>query len=505
MASSTPMTRRATVSAAAVMAVLAVVVLPVNPDRPGWGAVAGADPGCTRTDHHDVSAASCAGEIGPPDVYKYVALGDSYSAGEGVEPYFEPSNGCHRSERAYPTLVEAPGSPTSSIHDRQQVGDQTVAWGFQACSGAVTDNVTSRAPLHRDPLWQLEVPRTGDTGNANDLPVDEATDLVTITIGGNDMGFAEILTFCAIRVDCTTAPYHGRSLTEHLRRRRAALAPRLDEVYARTHGQAPTARLLVLGYPQLFPASRAEQACGSLGPTARLGWSHAEQDFLRRAVTETNRLIARRVAASAIAEFVPVDGLFRGHEICGEAGAWINAVSLTLSPSPSIDDQSFHPNEAGHRRGYAAAVNDVLNPSPRPDGRIRKGASGPQVGDNIYNTVGAGQTRTGSARAGRSLTFRISIQNDGPTPDVLSLRGGGSARGVVIDYRDPTGENITNRITAGTYHTPRLAPGGTHLVLVTVTPRAAAPSGTALTRTLTSTSTTDPMRRDTVRFITNRT
>ena len=352
------MIRPSAVTATALM-VLAVVILPVDPGRPELNpTAAGAGPLCSGTAGDEVSA----GEVDPADIYKYVALGDSYSAGEGIEPYFEPSNGCHRSEVAYPTLVEAPGTPHRSIHDRQQLGDGTVAWGFQACSGAVTDNVTSRAPLHGDPLWQLEVPRTGDTGNANDLPVDEATDLVTITIGGNDLGFAEVLTFCAISRDCTTEPHQGRSLAEHLRRLRAALSPRLDRVYDRIHGQAPVARLLVLGYPQLFPASRAEQNCRSLGPTSRLGWSHHEQDFLRRAVTETNRLIARRVRESGTAEFVPLVGRFRGHEICGHAGAWINALSLTPGPSPSIDDQSFHPNGRGQRRGYAAAVNDILNP-----------------------------------------------------------------------------------------------------------------------------------------------
>lgn len=119
------------------LAVLALGVLPVDPGRPAWGAAAvGPEPACTRTARHEGSVAECPVEPGPADVFKYVGLGDSYPAGEGIEPYFEPHNGCHRSERAYPTLVEAPGSPTRSIHDRQQLGDRSVQWGFQACSGA---------------------------------------------------------------------------------------------------------------------------------------------------------------------------------------------------------------------------------------------------------------------------------------------------------------------------------------------------------------------------------
>jgi hypothetical protein len=139
----------------------------------------------------------------------------------------------------------------------------------------------------------------------------------------------------------------------------------------------------------------------------------------------------------------------------------------------------------------------------RPDARIRRGA-GPLAGNDIYNTTGAGQTRTGSAARGHSVTFYASIQNDAAFAETLRLRGHPSTANFTVAYRNPAGTNITNQVTAGTYTTPNLAPGGTHQIKITVTVRNTAPNSASAARTLTATSTTHPTIKDTVRFITGR-
>ncbi len=308
------------------------------------------------------------GEVEPPGVFKYVALGDSFSAGEGIEDFFE-RNRCHRSQLAYPTFVEQPGLTGVSIFTRRQSGDTGVAWGFQACSGATTNNVLNdNAGLHGDPLGQLALSRTSDTRNANDLPVDAATDLVTITIGGNNLKFSDIVDFCVRTPDCTTAVFRdGKRLNRWLRDARDALSPKLDRVFARIHQQAPGARILVLGYPQLFPVDPVEQRCHKLSRPNPLrpswSWTTTEQNYLRQATSEANQLIAARVneshLGSSVISFVRVSILFGGHEICGSSGEWINAA--TFSPSTgNVNDQSFHPNAAGQQFGYAVAVNRAL-------------------------------------------------------------------------------------------------------------------------------------------------
>ncbi len=139
----------------------------------------------------------------------------------------------------------------------------------------------------------------------------------------------------------------------------------------------------------------------------------------------------------------------------------------------------------------------------RPDGRIRRGA-GPLAGNDIYNTTGIGQTRTGSAARGRSVVYYASIQNDAAFAETLRLRGAASTPRFAVVYRNRAGANITNQVTAGTYTTPNLAPGRIHRVTIVVTVRNTPPFSGSLVRTLTATSTTHPAIKDTVRFITHR-
>ena len=334
----------------------------------------------TREAWHDPAPESPSG-VGSRSI-KYVALGDSYSSGEGVEPFFEPDNRCHRSKQAYSTLVEQPGYPGISIYSQASKAGSDVQWGFQACSGATTENLLETGRFG-DRLPQLKTDRTLDIANDNDLPVDEQTDLVTLTIGGNNVHFEEVLSSCFWSRDCTKQKYDGVSLASYLRSQRDALSPELDKVYERIHRQAPDARLLVLGYPQFFPATAREQNCwklrqydakvviGGIPIRRSIGFSQTEQNYLRQAASELNQTLADRVrAAGEFATFIPVDSRFAGHEICGNDDEWINAGTLRnvkLSGDEAFvgpNDQSFHPNESGHQLGYADAVNDWLNQIP---------------------------------------------------------------------------------------------------------------------------------------------
>lgn len=304
----------------------------------------------------------------PNTTFKYVALGDSFSAGEGVEPFFEPTNRCHRSQLAYATQVEAPGLLGSSLRDLAEVG-LGYEWGFQACSGAETPDMLSSGQWG-DPMPQLQSDRSGDTANPYDLPVDEATDLITLTIGGNNVQFSEILKFCALSNDCTTQRFRGSTLTQYARDQRDELSPNLDAVYGRISSQAPYAQVLVLGYPQLFPESAAEQTCAKLSQRSNprnrqqtLGYTQAEQNLLRRLTSELNQTVAARVRATGVGKFVRTAGLFGGHEICGNEGEWINGPTLSFPHRHQwlrINDQAFHPNQCGHQ-GFAALVNLRIN------------------------------------------------------------------------------------------------------------------------------------------------
>ena len=140
---------------------------------------------------------------------------------------------------------------------------------------------------------------------------------------------------------------------------------------------------------------------------------------------------------------------------------------------------------------------------PQPDGRIRRGATGRYVGDNLYNTTGDGQTRTGSAARGGTVSYFVSVQNDALFADELRLRGTATTSRFRVLY-STGGFDITSQVTDGTYTTPTLAPGAAVVVKVEVKVKSRAPAGSALSATVTTRSTSDPTRQDKVKSVTSR-
>ena len=154
----------------------------------------------------------------------------------------------------------------------------------------------------------------------------------------------------------------------------------------------------------------------------------------------------------------------------------------------------------------ADAGNDRVQefgPVARPDGRIRKGATGAFKGDGVYNTTGAGQTKTGAAARGSTVSYWVSAQNDAPFADVLRLKGTATTTRFKVTYT-AGGVDITPQVVAGTYTTPVLAPGDAVLIKVVVKVKGTAPAGSVLTGSMIVKSDSDPARRDTVKFVTRR-
>jgi hypothetical protein len=298
--------------------------------------------------------------------YSYVALGDSFSAGEGIAPFLQAGPACHRSSRAYSTWVRPAGYPKplyaiASGRSRAGAGGganlygsdtnvrsaNRVMWETFACSGATTTNVLPRS--------LGGVPQGAAGRYDGKTQIDSAglasANLVTLTLGGNDAGYVDVLVSCGL----------GNCNTRAFERSRAAIIartkPRLEKVYRAIAAKAPHARILVLGYPQPFPAAKARQACPALSPF------QGEQDMLRRLGTRLNGTIASAVAtvarSGARITFVPVAGRFEGHEVCGSKGAWINGI-VTSSTGFGLNPASFHPTLGGQRDGYGAAINAAL-------------------------------------------------------------------------------------------------------------------------------------------------
>jgi len=153
-----------------------------------------------------------------------------------------------------------------------------------------------------------------------------ATDLVTISIGGNDAGFSSVITQCAKPwpFTCTGDINNARNFITN------TLPGQLDALYTEIETRAPNAQVIVIGYPRLF---NGEQC--NLG--ARI--SPAEQSSLN-AVAD---LLATKTSALAAAhgfDFVDARGPFNIHRVCDDV-EWLNGLSNPIG-------ESYHPNRLGH-------------------------------------------------------------------------------------------------------------------------------------------------------------
>jgi lysophospholipase L1-like esterase len=241
-----------------------------------------------------------------------VALGDSFSSGEGAPPFEAEAGNCHRSPHAWPLLVA------------RDLGVVSASW---ACSGAVVSDVLEH-----------QLPRVApDAG------------VVTLTIGGNDLGFAEVLTNCVLR-DCLRV--YRRRARDVIGRRIAALRRRLPAVYRRVAHAAPRARVLVLGYPRLFPRRPARFTCAALGAITQ-----AEARYLNAKTAAAGRAI-RAAAHDAGVLYVHALDAFEGGEVrCAPRRHYVN--NLTFLRDGVISPHSFHPTAAGYARLAALAVDSL--------------------------------------------------------------------------------------------------------------------------------------------------
>ncbi len=253
---------------------------------------------------------------------RFVALGDSYSSGLGGDGYFPKSNPRALQFRYDYLEGEPPGRAKECYRNRHAYSRllarrQKTQRGhvFLACQGDQTADVRDK-----------QLPAIPDN-----------TRLVTLTIGGNDMGFSAIVARCA-----TAGANCAEAVAEHFGpqgEKLAGLGRKLDEVYWKLRAKAPYASVIVIGYPQLFAPAGEVRGCGGIdAEDARL---------LNRAGARLNQTIRQAVGRHKNFRFVGLGGIFDGHGMCRDLGPamWINP----LTPAGNRKIFSAHPNLRGHR------------------------------------------------------------------------------------------------------------------------------------------------------------
>lgn len=237
----------------------------------------------------------------PPVTRRYSAVGDSYASGEGLSPFEADSGRCHRSPRSYPGVV---------------AGQEHAVLSFVACTGATVPDVVGPG---------------GQIGS-----VDPDADLVTVTIGGNDAGFAIVVG------DCVAGPVPCARLDGEINANLAKLEPTLEAAYRQLRQRAPHARLVVVGYPQVVadPATVDLDTCKAVGtPVVDRRITGDDARWMRDKGAQLSGVIAK-AAQAAGARYVDVAAAFAGHEACS-AQPWLSGFLLTDL------EASFHPTATG--------------------------------------------------------------------------------------------------------------------------------------------------------------
>lgn len=228
----------------------------------------------------------------------YVALGDSYASGVGSGSYTSESGSCLRSTLAYSQLWANGHAPAS--------------YRSVACSGAKTTDV-----------------------NANQLSaLSSATTLVSVTIGGNDVGFSTVMQDCVLYgTDTCVAEVNAAE-----NKARTQLPAWLDTTYNGIHTRAPGARVVVVDYPRFY---HDLWYCVGLSSTSR--------NKINEGADVLDGVIQAAAARHGF-QFADVRAAFaNGHEICDGSSSWLHSIDW------SNVTQSYHPTSAGQSGGYLPA------------------------------------------------------------------------------------------------------------------------------------------------------
>lgn len=254
---------------------------------------------------------------------RYVSLGDSYVSG----PLIPVQSGglCLRSSQNYPSLT---------------AGALGYALDDASCSGSTTNEMDN-------PQTEL-----GITINAPELDsVTSDTNLVTLGIGGNDIGFINIIETCA--EESLTSPagdpctqHYNAGGTDQLAAAIEATGPKVGSVLQQIHQNAPHATVYVVGYPDILP--EAGNGCWPVVPLAS-----GDIGYLRQTEKELNQMLADEASVNG-ATYVDTYTPTIGHDVCQAIGVkWIEGLVPTSPAAP------FHPNargEAAMAKALEAAI-----------------------------------------------------------------------------------------------------------------------------------------------------
>lgn len=380
-------------------------------------------------------------ELAPADkitnLIDYLALGDSYSSGEGAFHYAAGTdtadNTCHQSTESYPYLL------TRDIF--------TAAGGHSvACSGAVIDDIGNTDLAY--------------TGQSNDklarnkrTNIDQILDnyspgyiaqyefvqkyqprILTVGIGGNDIGFGSIIAACV-------APQLGNNTCYSSYEDRKELAGLVDRTYQQwvnlyhqLQAVAPDTRIYAIGYPHIAATD------GDCGVNVHL--NEDEIAFSQQLIDYLNATIARAASAAGVA-YVDISHALDGHRLCeaGSASVAVNGLTAGTDKFHVLGNESYHPNALGQELIEQAILGQTHGFAPSPPANDANPPAAdaplldaPKSGRQTYNLLPDSSIISGPVEQGGALHITVHGLSHNLQPNgsyKVSLHASGTALGML--------------------------------------------------------------------------
>lgn len=388
-----------------------------------------------------------------------VSLGDSYSSGEGIEPFYGQNKTiaekvksadwlAHRSENSWAGMLKIPGiEGTLSQH-------KDTNWFFVASSGAETKH------LHEN--QEKVYNRDDQSGAAYLYPQDRMLkkysgkiDYVTFTMGGNDIGFVDIMTATIKNSAEKLKEYlEGKLQGEEYTKVRSDIKQFYKDVASLA---GPQAAIIVAGYPTLFNSEGFTVKNVPFTGTLKVSAEKAKiiNKYVDKFNSEIESLVDECRAEGLNIWFAPVD--FRGHEAY-TADPYINEVSFKVKDQDinvkgSLSAYSMHPNKAG-AKAYAAAVQKVIDAIESGTADTKPAASTTKTGAlTLKGTAnGSSLSLTWNAVSGASEYTLYQYKNNGWTKLTTTRKTSAKLNNLANNktYRFMVRANVGGTLTAKT-------------------------------------------------------
>ena len=344
-----------------------------------------------QQEYKDVSISSSTYYINNPQI-DYLALGDSYSSGEGDtgkdqygHKYYRnptdqnedrvnnrPAEKCHVSTRSYPYLL---------ARSMNLALDSPREWNTIACSGAKIWDLKAQASEQYEGQGKRLIDY--DYQQLKSIALNEfipgrqkqvefvrkyRPKMITLTIGGNDIGFGEKVNACVQSVStCDFAkPGNRMKLKNELLRQYDELVGLYQELAKVSYGQT---KVYVLGYPQFINAVDGAR-CNNIYLL-----DAEERKMITESITYLNRII-QKASERAGVFYVDIESSFGNHKICDSAEQHVTAITNIFGWNGNEVSESFHPNAKGHddiARTFKSRLNNVnpLNYNTCPGSNLK--------------------------------------------------------------------------------------------------------------------------------------